>query len=550
MKLVKIVSMGLLFSCSAFLQAQTTIYDANRLMGSDLNGTARFVGMGGAMGALGGDITTMGTNPAGIGIYRSNDVMLSFGFDNTGMKANDVAHDKFHGSFDNVGFVFATKIGNHTPLRFANFGFNYRKMKSFSRSMLLGGVFNTSQTVQMANMLNFNFDGQFDPILEKALKSDDAFVNPELPWLGIMAYNAYLVNPNYKQKPSQSPSAPAGNTGGVNGQPLPEGEELFEGYTPYWMQGDKVQQQYSSKESGGIHAFDLNGALNFHDRFYLGATLGLYCVDYDRSSVYNEDFTDAKGNGQGGYTLGNEFGVNGSGVDFKLGFILRPFEMSSFRIGAAVHTPTYFSLTERNRAYLDFDVVHNDEIKKGVSKPYDAAGRDTEGEYDYRLITPWKFNVNMGYTVGSFAAFGVEYEYSDRSAGRLKDPDGYEMGQTADIEAMMKAVHTFRVGGEFKLMPEMSLRLGYNYISSPMKSDAFKYLAPNSMRTDTEFANPGETQNYAFGLGYRGKSFYMDMAYLLNTYKETFYAFDCVDLPGTEVTHTNHKVMLTLGMRF
>ena len=83
-----------------------------------------------------------------------------------------------------------------------------------------------------------------------------------------------------------------------------------------------------------------------------------------------------------------------------------------------------------------------------------------------------------------------------------------------------------------------------------MKSDAFKYLAPNSMRTDTEFANPGETQNYAFGLGYRGKSFYMDMAYLLNTYKETFYAFDCVDLPGTEVTHTNHKVMLTLGMRF
>ena len=159
MKLVKIVSMGLLFSCSAFLQAQTTIYDANRLMGSDLNGTARFVGMGGAMGALGGDITTMGTNPAGIGIYRSNDVMLSFGFDNTGMKANGVAHDKFHGSLDNVGFVFATKIGNHTPLRFANFGFNYRKMKSFSRSMLLGGVFNTSQTVQMANMLNFNFDG-------------------------------------------------------------------------------------------------------------------------------------------------------------------------------------------------------------------------------------------------------------------------------------------------------------------------------------------------------------------------------------------------------
>ena len=87
--------------------------------------------MGGAMGALGGDITTMGTNPAGIGIYRSNDFMVSFGFDNTGTKANGASLDKFHGSFDNAGFVFSTKIGNTTALRFANFGFNYRKMKSF-----------------------------------------------------------------------------------------------------------------------------------------------------------------------------------------------------------------------------------------------------------------------------------------------------------------------------------------------------------------------------------------------------------------------------------
>ena len=64
------------------------LYDAARLMGNDLNGTARFVGMGGAMGALGGDISTMGTNPAGMGIYRSNDVMTTFGFSNIGLKSN------------------------------------------------------------------------------------------------------------------------------------------------------------------------------------------------------------------------------------------------------------------------------------------------------------------------------------------------------------------------------------------------------------------------------------------------------------------------------
>lgn len=526
----RILAICILSVSIGIVNAQSTIYDANRWMGSDLNGTARFVGMGGAMGALGGDITTMGTNPAGIGIYRSNDVMLSFGFDNTGAKANGVSTDKFHGSFDNAGFVFSTKIGNETALRFANFGFNYRKMKSFSRSMLMNGVFNTSQTVQMANMVNF--DGNvFDPFTVAALRSDDAFLNPDLPWLGIMGYNAHLVDPVYGEPDPKDP----------------EGEAPFKGYEPYFRAGDKVSQSYHSKESGGIHSFDLNGALNFYDRFYIGATLGIYSVDYDRTSEYNEDFTDKDGNGHGGYTLSNDFWVNGSGVDFKLGFILRPFESSSFRIGAAVHTPTFFTLTEHNTAYLNFDL---NEKTKGITKPYDANGRDTEGEYEYKLITPWKFNVNMGYTIGSSVALGLEYEYSNRTTAKMKDPEGLELGQTEDIKAMMKAVHTLRVGAEFKLAPEFSFRLGYNHITAPLKSDAFKYLPSNSMRTDTEFSNPEATNNYTLGFGYRGESFYVDMAYLLNTYKETFYAFDSLDLPGTKITNTNHKVLLTLGMRF
>lgn len=534
-KIDKIIAICALLMGAGALNAQTTIYDANRWMGTDLSGTARFVGMGGAMGALGGDITTMGTNPAGIGIYRSNDFMVSFGFDNTGMKAaNGAKADKFHGTFDNAGFVFASKIGNETALRFANFGFNYRKTKSFNKSMLVNGVFNTSQTVQMANMVNIAPNGAFDPFLESSLKSDGAYGNPDLPWLGILGYQAYLLNPVY-------------------GEPDKDGKIPFDGYFPYFQDGDAVTQSYRSKESGGIHSYDFNGALNFYDRFYIGATLGLYSVDYNRSSQYNEDFVDKNGNGHGGYTLGNEFWVNGSGVDFKLGFILRPIESSSFRIGAAIHTPTFYSLTEHNKAYINYDLGPE---TQGVTRPFDGNGRDTEGEYDYKLITPWKFNLSMGYTVGSSVALGLEYEYSNRTTGKLEEPNGGgEMWQTEDIKAMMKAVHTLRAGAEFKLAPEFAFRVGYNHISSPMKSDAFKYLQTNSMRTDTEYSNLGATNNYTFGIGYRGEMFYVDMAYMLNTYKETFYAFDStalkgVELKGTDITNNNHKVLLTLGLRF
>lgn len=77
-KIFTIAVLGLLASATPVV-AQT-VYDGAKLTGKDLNGTARFVGMGGAMGALGGDISTMSTNPAGIGLFRSSDVMTSFGF--------------------------------------------------------------------------------------------------------------------------------------------------------------------------------------------------------------------------------------------------------------------------------------------------------------------------------------------------------------------------------------------------------------------------------------------------------------------------------------
>jgi opacity protein-like surface antigen len=173
-----------------------------------------------------------------------------------------------------------------------------------------------------------------------------------------------------------------------------------------------------------------------------------------------------------------------------------------------------------------------------------------DGEYEYRLVTPWKFNLSTGYTFGSVAAFGVEYEYSNYSSAKLKDVDGITLEQTDDIKSMMKGVHTFRAGVEFKLAPEFAFRLGYNHITASMKPEAYKWIQSNSIRTDTEYSNLGATNNYTLGFGYRGSTFYADMAYQYNTYKESFYAFDNLDLRATEITNNNHKVLLTVGMRF
>ena len=130
---------------SAGMNAQT-IYDVTKMTEKDLNGTARFVGMGGAMGALGGDISTIATNPAGIGIYRSNDATVSFGFSSIGTESkyggNTFNSDKNRWQLDNAGFVLSNKIGNQTVLRYVNFGFNYHRAKSFNKMTSMEGLIN------------------------------------------------------------------------------------------------------------------------------------------------------------------------------------------------------------------------------------------------------------------------------------------------------------------------------------------------------------------------------------------------------------------------
>ena len=109
--------------------AQDT-YESARLLGSDLNGTARYVGMGGAMEALGADISTTSTNPAGIGLFRHSSVSGGIGL----VSQTDV--NEFDGrsttnvSFDQVGFVYSMRMDRSS---FLNFAFNYHKSRNFNQ---------------------------------------------------------------------------------------------------------------------------------------------------------------------------------------------------------------------------------------------------------------------------------------------------------------------------------------------------------------------------------------------------------------------------------
>ena len=532
----KIINIAVLaFGMIASTTAQT-IYDGVKFTQKDLNGTARFVGMGGAMGALGGDVSTMGVNPAGIGIYRSNDVMTTFGFSAYGSESNyggqKLNIDKSRMSFDNIGFVFSSKIGNQTTLRYLNFGFNYTRSKSFDKYMSMEGMMNLgangailSQTNQMAAQANDMIKSSGDFIHKLADDNVNLFTDSKVGWLAATGWNSYLYDRDLDKN-------------------------NYTGFLP------QPYSWFNSREKGGINQYDFNVSFNLNDRVYLGLTVGAYDVNYSKYSTYGEDFGDYESGGKNygnvGYEMSTENKIEGSGVDFKFGAIVRPFEDSPFRLGVAIHTPTYYNLTMKTnvRAVSNIYSPDNDQVNKHIVDSYDFTNNYDYG-YDLRFRTPWKYNFSLGYTAGSSFAIGAEYEYQDYSGMHFSFSNGDEMNwENSTAKEMLKGVSTFRVGAEFKVVPEFALRLGYNYSSTAFKDNAYKDLAPNSINTDTDFANAKSQSNYTLGIGYRISSFYADLAYLYSTYDDDFYAFNDAALNRTKVTNTRSKVLLTLGLRF
>lgn len=572
--IITLATLGLLITAAPI--AAQTVYDAAKIANKDLNGTARFVGMGGAMGALGGDISTIATNPAGIGIYRSNDAMVSFGLSAYGTESNYMGNkinsDKVRASFDNAGFVLATKVGNATNLRYVNFGFNYHRAKSFYRNMSMNGQLGKlSQTSQMAAQASPSLT---DPSIGGITNwGNDPYNDPQIGWLSVMGYDGYLItdlisqeglNEILKDNPGYNNYKPYI----VNGNQVKnlKGDLMYITPGEYGGIGSNGYADYRSTERGGIDQYDFNISFNINDRVYLGFTVGAYAIDYSKYTYYAEDYL-----GDQKYNLQSWNKIHGSGVDFKFGAIVRPFEYSPLRIGLAIHTPTFYSLDYKTNARLESDVINDLDISNEMDVPSGNVGLYDVDTYDildgdmirqFHLQTPWTYNLSLGYTIGKSWALGAEYEYQDYSSMKFKDPEGYSdaFEYENSTTAMMKGVSTVRLGAEYKVIPQFALRAGYNYSSAIFNWDAYKSLPNNSIQTDTDFNNTKAMSNYTLGIGYRGSMFYADLAYKFSSYKSEFFPFvnELIDKQEvvivspepTKVKNTRSQVLLTLGIRF
>lgn len=505
----KIILMLSAMACLA-ANAQETYLDGN-LLKPELNGTARYVGMGGAMEALGADISTIGTNPAGIGLFRRSTANVTFGLMSQQDAPTIDGTNKTHASFDQAGFVYSTRTSSSS---FLNFAFNYSKSRDFN--FLLDATGSTNGGGQNFVTSNKGDNGIFD-----YTPDDLRFTQLDYLYGELMCYD-----------------------------PIDENTSPWLYYTM-----DKYNMQH--QQSGYIGQYDFNISGNSNNRFYWGVTVGIHDVHFNSYYDYLE-----MGQNNNFITVIDENRITGTGFDIKAGIIFRPVAESPFRIGLSVSTPTWYELKMNNVTSLAYDfIVDNERLSDGMSVEPD--------QYKYKLYTPWKFGASFGHTIGQNIAIGASYEYSDYSStdNRYIEDESYYWGESESssdahmnrhTKKTLKGVSTLKLGTEFKPDPAIAVRLGFNYVSPMYQKNGVKsgdiYSVGNAITT-TGYTNWEDTYRITAGLGYAIDNFNIDLAYQYSTTNGKFTPYydpcDSSNTPQTvKVGDKRHQLMLTLGYRF
>ena len=254
----------------------------------------------------------------------------------------------------------------------------------------------------------------------------------------------------------------------------------------------------------------------------------------------------------------------GSGFNFKIGVIVKP--INEFRIGLAVHTPTYYNLSQESHAVTNFSY---DSSTYPEGKAYNSS-RDTEwDDFDWKFQSPWRLMFGAAGVINGRFILSADYEYRAYNDMKIQDWQGFNWDDTnEDVKTWYQSSNILRLGAEYRVTQALSVRAGYSYESSPVKkqildpaADEVNYIytsGPDDTETVPSYTFDRSTNYVSLGVGYKYKNFYADLAYMHRSRKSDYHAFtDYVDnenykitAPKASLSQNNNSVVLTLGLRF
>ena len=515
------------FCLAALTAGAQTMYDAINYADNNYYGTARSAALGNAVTAVGGDLGTVGINPAGAAVAGFSQFTLTPGLSISSTSASyaPIAYGTVTGSLTdsqtrfimpNFGFILNVDTRRDYGLKNWTFGMTINTTSVFNERMSAGGTNNDSS--MMGEMAYFA-----SGIPGSAISSKDAYYNTDYSWQDILAFQSGLIS-----------------TYG-------EGDDQYIGSTELIYDdgqiglGGPIRQNYFRQRTGSKSDAVINLAFNWNDNLYLGFNVGVNSLSFkeninrteeavnpDDFALILDDIETAWLNGRQRYSLETE----GTGIYGKFGLIWLPVE--GLRLGAAVKTPTLFTISERWMwdAICRFDGLSSDLFETPV------------GDYTYELVTPFNYNLGAAYTLGNRAMLSVDWERTDFRSMRFRESDksfGYgSFGEDNEyIRKNAGVTNNLRVGAEFKPSQAFALRAGYSYKNYAEKAAGTKDL----------------THTASLGFGYSSPgSFFLDAAVRYTMLPDNWYYpyDDYLEVRSPEVCVSTRMmdVILTLGWRF
>ena len=566
-----------LLSLTAIAAGAQTMYDGLTFSQNNYYGTARSIGMGNAMTAVGGDLGSIGINPAGSAVAGYSQFTITPNLTISSMNASYSAYpingsDKFINeqsrkltrfSLPNFGATLNWNTGNRSGLKSITYGIVVNGTNNFTGKMLAGGVNDKTSYISSMAVAADGFDMDFlngysidkdgnridrgwdYPYYYKDDFTNDPRYGSDAPFnvianaqAGAIANYGNDKDPDYYWR-----YIAATERYEYTGKKDEYGNETYD----VFLSGP-LNQAYGREVTGSKYDVLFNVGFNFSETFFVGANLGITSLNYN----YDEYFKEAAVNPTDFYTEFEKgstyfsdyrtrysYTADGSGVYGKFGFLWRPID--GIRVGAAVQTPTIMEINER--WCQDVNVNYTD-------AQYNGAAQTPEGNYSYRIRSPYRLNAGAAFTFAGMALISADYEMTDYSTMKFMSKDGgwnedIYQDLNDEIRDCMGVSHMFRLGAEFKPLPEIAVRAGYNFTTTP------EYIYNGNLKTKLN----DRINAFSVGLGYSSNgSFFADIAARLMTLSDEYispYA-DYMDVASPMILNKRdiYSVTATFGWRF
>jgi hypothetical protein len=431
--------------------------DALRYSLSDNYSTARVSSLGGSFSSLGGNIGSVTSNPASLGVYRTDEIGITFVNENEDISSKYLSQNNTSNRYklfvQNLSYVKSMPISDSDWSR-VNFSMSYNRTKDLGKKLNIFGYNNESSMIN-----RFLQNAQGLPVDELNGFSD------------YLAFWTYLIDTTATSQNSLNPNTSYESSITEAGQ----------------------NQQLTINESGSIDVVDFACAGSYRDLLFIGLSLNVTGISLSQHSRYIENGFNMDINDLESFSYDQYLDVTGSGVNFKIGTIIKPYP--SLRIGWAYHSKTHHEISESFQTEMNTRFINNESFS-GVSDI---------NYFDYEINTPAKTISSIAVIFAKKGLLTFDYETIDYSSSSMESYYYSFNQENSNINEFYTKTNNVKIGLEWKYN-NIAFRSGYATYGSPYANNL----------------NDGSKQYVSGGIGFQKGAYFIDLS-MINSLSEEDY---------------------------